>query len=310
MLRKYVLVETVVLLEPGQEGNAVLVQFLYVLLGEVPGIEDCKLGLDPVRLQLKDGFCQGVDVDDVSRTVAHEQGKLGLLLQDIDEPHLVADLPVVVADGCKGEMDAVGQACAVDEDIGPFLLPGKELRIFPEEVPIYTLIPYEAQHITDPLAAEIGIRVEDPRIVAFPPGTGMAIGKVAQDIVLDHGVHRIGIAIAKGLDTRLKTVLADEGVKEVGVPEVKDEPFLCTPPGYLGNIGRVRLAVGIGSHIIGEDSPLPVSEDPPLLVKDPSQASLAADYLVPLPSGRADLGVLHTVLDVISKVHTVPCLLL
>jgi len=138
----------------------------------------------------------------------------------------------------------------------------------------------------------------------------MAIGKVAKDIVLDHGLKRIGIAIAKGLDARLKAVLADEGIKEVGVPEVKDEPFLCILPGYLGNIGRVWLAVGIGSHIIGEDSPLPVPEDPLPLIKDPSQAFLAADYLVPLPSGRADLGVLHTVLDVITKVHTVPYLLL
>ncbi len=78
--------------------------------------------------------------------------------------------------------------CAVDQDIGPFLPPGKELHIFLEEVPRDALIPYGEEHVADPLAAQVGIRVENPHIVAVPPVTGMTIGKVAQDIVLDHGV--------------------------------------------------------------------------------------------------------------------------
>ena len=308
MLRQHILVETGVLLEPGQEGHAVLKQLLDVLLGEVPCIEDCKLGPYPVSLQLKDGLCQGVDVDDVPGAVAHEQGELGLLLQHIDEPHLVADGPVVVADGCKREMDAVGQARAVDQDIGPFLPPGKELHIFLEEVPIDAFIPYEEEHVAEPLAAEIGIGIENPRIIAVPPVTGMAIGEVAQDIVLDHGPNRIGIAVAKCPDARLKAVPADEGIKEIGVPEVKDELLLCILPCSLGDEGRVCLAVGVGLHIVGEHPPFPVLEDPLALVKHPAQALLGGDDPVPLPPGRADLGVLDAVLYVISKIHTVPCL--
>ena len=300
MLFKRIFIDQVVRLQPGKEGDAVLIQLLYVLLGEVSCIEDCKLSIDPVRLQLEDGLRQGGDVNDVSWTVAHEQGKLRLLLQDKDEPHFVADLPVVVADGGKGEMDAVGQACAVDQDIGPLIFLGKELRIFLEEVPIDALIPYIPQHVTDPLAAQVGIRVEDPRIVAIPPVPGMAIGKVAKDIVLNHGPDSIGISIAESLYRRLKAILSDEGIKEVGVTEVKDELFFGILLCNLGDKGRVWLAVRIGIHIIGEDSPLPVAEDSLLLVKDPAQALLAADYLVTLSSGRADFGVSHPILNVIS----------
>jgi hypothetical protein len=81
-------------------------------------------------------------------------------------------------------MDVVGQARAGDQDIGHFLPPGKELHIFLEEVPINALIPYGEEHVADPLSAQVGIRIENPHIVAIPPVTGMAIGKVAQDIVL------------------------------------------------------------------------------------------------------------------------------
>jgi len=161
----------------------------------------------------------------------------------------------MITDSSKGKMDAVGQACAVDKDIGPLFLRGKDLRVFFEEVPIDTLIPYVAQHIADSLAVEIGIRIEDPHIVAIPPVMGMTIGEVAQDIVLGHGPDRIGIPIAKGPDRRLKAILTDEGIKEVGVSKVKDEPFLSILPEYLGDIGRVDLAICVGLNIISEDSP-------------------------------------------------------
>ena len=43
-------------------------------------IVNCKLSIDPVCLQLKDGLYESGNVNDVTRIIAHEQGKLSLLL--------------------------------------------------------------------------------------------------------------------------------------------------------------------------------------------------------------------------------------
>ena len=61
-----------VLLESGQEENPVLEQFLYVLLGQVPCIKDCKLYVYAIGLQLQGGLRQCGDVIDVLCAVAED----------------------------------------------------------------------------------------------------------------------------------------------------------------------------------------------------------------------------------------------
>ena len=66
----------------------------------------------------------------------------GSLVDDVYEPHLAADFSVVVADGGKRKVDAVGQPCVVDEDVAQLLfLRPEQGEVFPEELALGSIRP-------------------------------------------------------------------------------------------------------------------------------------------------------------------------
>lgn len=117
-------VELEILAQAHDERDPVLEEEGQVLVVIVSCVHDGELRVHPHLPKFLDGPGQGRHVDHVSRAMAEIDRQTGSMVDDVYEPHLAADFSVVVADGGKRKVDAVGQPCAVDEDVAqPFPSP-------------------------------------------------------------------------------------------------------------------------------------------------------------------------------------------
>jgi len=170
------LVQPAVGLQPCQVCYLVLMQGLDVVLGEVSGVQDGVVGSDPAHLQLPDGRLEGGHVDHVAGHIPEVQGHPAEPVGDVDQPRLNAHLPAVVAVCRVGEIDAVRQSGAVDQQPVDGL--GGELlrQVHAEEPPLQGLVTQNGEELADPLALQGCVGKQQPRVAALVPGAGVAAG--------------------------------------------------------------------------------------------------------------------------------------
>ena len=286
VLGHHLLVDLQVLLHAREEGDAVLVQRPHVRLVEVAGVHDGEPGVYVVGLQLTQSLYERGDVYHVARAVAEEERQVGVLLHHIDEAHLVGDLAVVVADGRQGEVDAVGQPGAVDEDVVAPIAPGHQGKVLLEEGAVGPLVADGGQQVADALAAQVRPGVQLPDVAALPPGEGVAVGHVALHVVVHHRIERVGVAVAQRLDDGPQALEGDVLGDEEGIAEVEYEQLPAPlAPKHRRHVGGGRRAVAVRLQIVGEHAPLPVLVDAPLLIQHPAKVDLFCPDLLALPPG-------------------------
>ena len=162
---------------------------------------------------------------------------------------------------------------------------------------------YGGKHVAQPLAAEVGIRIEYAGIAPLIPFLGMTVCHAAEYVEHHHRPYRIAVSIGE-LSYRIpKPDVLYEGIYEPGVAEIEYEPLLPVPSLYGRDIGIAYLCAFPCLKVTGEEAIFPVVVDTPGLITDTTQRFLGGDDLSVYASPGTDLCILDSTLDVIGDVH-------
>ena len=203
-------------------------------------------------------------------------------------------------------MDAVWESCAVNEDVFSIAM-FQELHVFPEKIPIGGFLSDGCKDVADPLAFQVCFRIQYAGIASFQPFRGIVVCHVALYVVLKQGKQGILVAVVHRMDGTQKPGLDNVAVKKMRRPKIQNKFLLCILPlddGDLGIGGWFPICVRL--QVVGKNAPLAVAVNACLFVNHTAKAYLFGLYLASLTIRFAYLGILHTVLYVISYIHVVP----
>lgn len=148
-----VLVDLAVGRTTGDERNLFLAKLLDAFRRHVTGVEDGELRVDPHCLEFLDRSGKGGGIDDVARHVSHVDRHAGSLLDNVNQTNFFRDLAIVIAYGRNRKSDAVGDACAVDQDVRVLgYSRTKPFKVRLEESAQGVFSPDGMEHVADALA--------------------------------------------------------------------------------------------------------------------------------------------------------------
>ena len=216
-------------------------------------------------------------------------------MHHVYDPYLIADNAIVAADCCQGHPGAVGEAGAVYQNPAPFPAVRSHaeaalrvihpaacdvLNVFMVKAPPVFLQPYLRQRFADPLGGHGSIWIEDSGIADAVPECRVAVRLRRCDIIAQQRMERVLIGVPNGIHCPQDSGPTDEAVIEKDVAELEDQqgplfpPILdvFAPPALcrLDEVGGGRPILA-GPDVVGKHPAFPVTENPPLLVKDPAQ---------------------------------------
>jgi len=197
-----------------------------------------------------------------------------------------------------GEIDAVRQSCAVDQQPVDGL--GGELlgQVCAKEPSLQGLVTQNGKELADPLAAQGGAGEQQPRVASLVPGPGIPAGPACKDLVVYQGKQRVALVWKQGCQNRMVGGRLQILMQDMHVAEIEDQTF--RPFGFqchgMAFCGSVLVALLEG---VPEDAAFTVLENTLLLVQNTPEVLGFVDFPAVDAHREADRGVFGSVFQLI-----------